>query len=427
MKDIRVKVTRKANRRFFLMYYDDPVTGKREHRSTKKTTRSEAIKVAGQWEAELSEGRYKPRANITWQDFREKCVDEKLAGKSGKTVKSYESAFNHFQRLINPRLLRVVDAAVLSRFQAKLRDEGLAETSIATHLRHLKAAFRWAERLGLIGKSPDMDIPTAKKARGRAVTTEEFERMLQIVPKVRPQDAAVWTHYLKGLWLSGLRLEESTIVSWDADAPFTVDLSGKRPRFRIYAEAQKGRRDELLPMTPDFAVFILQTPEAERHGPLFKLNQADGRPMTANDAGKVVKDIGTRARVLIGKTDKKRGKRAGKEIKRATERYATAHDLRRSFGTRWAKRVMPPVLQTLMRHKSIATTMSYYVSFEADAVADELWSKFANEPGLAVDSVLNGDSGQFVDTLVDTCQETPDSTTTGEGTAQQKTPCGTRG
>ena len=93
--------------------------------------------------------------------------------------------------------------------------------------------------------------------RGRPITTEEFERMIAAVPKGRPDDTSVWVHYLKGLSLSGLRLEESTVLSWDEDAPITVDLSGRRPRLRIYAEAEKGRQDRLLPMTPDFAQFLL--------------------------------------------------------------------------------------------------------------------------------------------------------------------------
>ena len=58
-----------------------------------------------------------------------------------------------------------------------------------------------------------------------------------------------------------------------------------------------------------------------------------------------------------------------------SKKFATAHDLRRSFGTRWAKRVMPAVLQRLMRHAEIATTMKYYVTMDADSVADELWGK----------------------------------------------------
>jgi hypothetical protein len=34
---------------------------------------------------------------------------------------------------------------------------------------------------------------------------------------------------------------------------------------------------------------------------------------------------------------------------------------------------MPAVLQQLMRHESIETTMRYYVGRDADAVADRLW------------------------------------------------------
>jgi hypothetical protein len=51
----------------------------------------------------------------------------------------------------------------------------------------------------------------------------------------------------------------------------------------------------------------------------------------------------------------------------------SAHDFRRSFGTRWARRVMPAVLQRLMRHESIETTMTYYVDLDADELAEELW------------------------------------------------------
>jgi hypothetical protein len=71
--------------------------------------------------------------------------------------------------------------------------------------------------------------------------------------------------------LSGLRLEESTLLSRDDDVPITVDLSGRHPRLPIYAEAEKGHQDRLLPMTPDFAQFLLQTPRTARTGPVFKL------------------------------------------------------------------------------------------------------------------------------------------------------------
>jgi len=109
---------------------------------------------------------------------------------------------------------------------------------------------------------PKIHMPKRSKGqrimRGRPITPEEYEKMVKTVPEVRPHDAVAWQHYLQGLWLSGLRLEESLVLSWDEDAPISIDLTGRRPRLRIYAEAEKGNRDRLLPMAPDFAAFLLR-------------------------------------------------------------------------------------------------------------------------------------------------------------------------
>jgi integrase len=83
--------------------------------------------------------------------------------------------------------------------------------------------------------------------------------------------------------------------------------------------------------------------------------------MTSARAGRVISEIGKKANVLVNKADGK---------------FASAHDLRRSFGTRWAARVKPATLQLLMRHKSIETTMKYYVCQDSDDVADELWASY---------------------------------------------------
>jgi len=46
-------------------------------------------------------------------------------------------------------------------------------------------------------------------------------------------------------------------------------------------------------------------------------------------------------------------------------KYASAHDLRRAFGERWAARLMPAQLKELMRHESIETTLRFYVGTDA--------------------------------------------------------------
>jgi integrase len=283
---------------------------------------------------------------------------------------------------LDPDKLAKLTTANMSRFQSELRKPreatkggrrtikpGMTDVTLASVLRHLRPALSWAVSMGMLAKVPDLHPPRRAKGqtlmRGRPIAGEEFDRMIAAAPKVRPYDAAAWVRYLTGLWLSGLRLEESLALSWDQDEPFTVDLSGRRPAFRIYAEAQKARRDEILPMTPDFAEWLSQTPEGERHGRVFKLDGLQTRkPITAKRVCRLVSKIGKKAGIVVNKADGK---------------FASAHDLRRAFGTRWAKRVMPAVLKRLMRHSSIDTTMGYYVALDSADVADELWAKFGTE------------------------------------------------
>ncbi len=217
---------------------------------------------------------------------------------------------------------------VMSRFVAKLRKEKMKATTIARHLRHIRAALRWAERQGYMTKAPTIEMPKVRnRMKGRPITTEEYERMLEKVSKVRGHDTATWERLLTGLWLSGLRIGEAVALDWN-DGPFCIDLAGKHPACRIDGVGQKSGRAEICPMTPDFAQWLLETPEAEREGRVFKLRT--GRQITATEAGRVVSRI---------------GKKAGVVVSPESGKTASAHDLRRSFGTRWARKVMPAVLQ----------------------------------------------------------------------------------
>ena len=378
------------------LYWRDPVTGKHKIQSAKTTDPGKAERAAAVLQDKLNSGQYQAPNRITWAEFRQRYEAEKLSGLATKTQQTARTALNHVERVLNPDRLAKLTPATMSKLQAELRKPytvtrearengkrkakqttkkvtkpALADITIASVLRHLRPALTWAVSMGMLPKVPDMHPPKKVKGqtlmRGRPITAEEFDRMITATPKTRPQDAAAWTHYLTGLWLSGLRLEESLAFSWDQDEPFMVDLSTRRPAFRIYAEAQKAQRDEILPMTPDFAQWLLQTPEAERHGRVFKLNGLQtGKPITTKRICRLISKIGKKAGVVVNKA-------AGK--------FATRHDLRRAFGTRWASRVKPAVLQRLMRHANIATTMGYYVALDSADVADDLWSKFQTVEG----------------------------------------------
>jgi integrase len=159
---------------------------------------------------------------------------------------------------------------------------------------------------------------------------------------------------------------------WDRLDKLCVDLSGRQPMLRIVAELEKCGRDRLLPVAPEFAELLLATPEAERRGSVFKPQGKAGGTIASPDlVGHTISRIGKAAGVKVH-TRTKSGTKAGQ----ATEvvKYASAHDLRRSFGARWAVRVMPQVLMVLMRHESIDTTLRFYVG--RNTTADAVWEAY---------------------------------------------------
>jgi integrase len=382
--ELNVKVNSFGPNRALALVYIDPISGKKVAKSAKTRDWREAERLAGEWEKELRAGRGTSPSRITWEEFCQRCENEKLAALSKAANSTTRTAFRMVERILNPDRLCKLTPAAMSKFIASLRKEGMRDSTLGTNLRHLRAALSWAVDVGLLVAVPKFSIPKPGKSKGRPITAEEFDRMLSKVPVVRPDDPEVWARHLTGLWLSGLRLGESLAVSWDEDAPFAIDLTGRHPRFRISGEAQKSGKDELLPMTPDFAEFILKTPEDERHGLVFPLNGAS--TMGLYWVSRVIAKIGKKAGVIVA-TLEKRKKIDGKPVTAAVKKFASAHDLRRSFGTRWAKRVMPAILQRLMRHAAIQTTMTYYVGLDADEVADGLWDKWGEK---AVDAPAPG-------------------------------------
>ncbi len=137
----------------------------------------------------------------------------------------------------------------------------------------------------------------------------------------------------------------------------------------VPGELEKGNSDRLLPIAPEFALFLMETPEADRTGPVFKLTgRRRGRPDRPHPhrVSEIVSEIGEKAgvKVYVDPKDPEKVK------------YASAHDLRRAFGERWAARLMPAQLMELMRHESIETTLRFYVGTDAQRTADAAWAAF---------------------------------------------------
>lgn len=378
MKDITVRLINRK-RKFFYMRAELP-DGTRQERSTGVRVggpkqRREAERVAAVWEAELREGRFKAPSKVTWTEFTDRYEREALSGLAERTAQKVATTFSQVAEILNPRLLADVTTERLSHFQTVLRDRGRAEDTIKGSLAHLKAALRWAGNMGLLNTVPKFVMPKrakgAKAMKGRPITGEEFERMLSVLPLVVGETASEsWRHLLRGLWWSGLRLEESLNLTWDSPDTIRIDTSGRYVMLRIGADNEKGHRDRLYPVAPEFADMVLAVSEADRTGHFFRPLGKRGSVLTYHTVSKTITAIGERANVVV---DADGGK----------TKYASAQDLRRAFGFRWSERVMPAQLKELMRHETITTTMTYYVGRNAEATAARLYEAVGRKPASA--------------------------------------------
>ena len=370
---IKVSVVSGGPGRALLLKWIDPETGGRRFQSAKTRKRGEAERKAGKLADELTEGKYASGRNTLWADFAVRYTNEVLTGLAPKTRAQVATVFATVDRLIAPSRLGNITGARLSKLVGLLREEGKSEYTIKNYTAHLRASLQWAVKTRILAAVPEFpDMPRAKNQKamkGRPISEKEFNAMLDATAAVVGKAAAEsWKHYLRSLWFNGLRLRESLAVYWDrADDRLTVDLSGAFPMLRIPAELQKNNKEDLCPIAPEWGDMLLAVPVADRHGPVFPV-QASIDP---GSVGRILTKIGRKAGIVVNRTtkvDRKTGERV------EVVKHASAHDLRRSFGFRWADRVDTFKLQELMRHSNIETTRRYYVGRNAQNTAASLWA-----------------------------------------------------
>ncbi|WP_425396014.1 tyrosine-type recombinase/integrase [Aeoliella sp.] len=356
---IKVKVISDSRRGRFVFRWVDAEGSPRQETSkwpNKKTLRRNAEREAAELEQSLN-AKQLEATDMAWFDFERVYAQEHLASLAVKSRKAWATAANHVNTRLKPAFLSDLTPVSLSRLAASWRAEQLSETSIDSYLATIRAALGWAVDMGYLDSCPRIRKPKrakgkTKRMRSRPVTLEELERMLTVAPTVRPNDFEKYQQLLRGLWLGGLRVSEAIVLSWEFRSGFAIDPDGRRPMYRITSENQKSGQDQVLPIAPEFAEWLCERPDTKRRGTVFGIH------FRTDTVVKHVSAIGKAAGVVVSPNGK----------------TATAHDLRRSFGTRWAARVQPAILQQLMRHASIETTMQYYVDLNAAELADALWN-----------------------------------------------------
>jgi integrase len=366
-----------------VLRWTDPATGKPREQTAGTSKHRDAERRAGLLAEDIEAGVVHGR--IAWRTFRHRYESEKFAVSRPKSLAAWKTAANQLESICDPPGLEHVDSALLSQFAAKLHAAGKSPATIAAYLREIRTAVNWAAHIFPGYQPPRVKLPRIGKrqlSRGRPITMEEFERMLKKTKKVVGEKYRnSWRWLMRGLFLSGLRLGEALRLTWDdPDGLHVHGIDRRRPMLCIHVEDEKGKQDRLLPITPDFADLLRLVPAIRRTGHVFNPRLTKGRVRSTSTASRIISAIGKKTGVKVS-TRRKRDEN-GEII--TVPKFASAQDFRRTFGSRWAPKVMPIILKELMRHESIETTLNYYVGLNAERTANEAWSAFESQTGAQI-------------------------------------------
>jgi integrase len=146
------------------------------------------------------------------------------------------------------------------------RSPNTVNSMLAAIMAFVRYAYdhEWIDRVPPLRK---LDVDEVM--RGRPITGEEFERMLDAVPKVVGDGPAEeWRFSLKILWESGFRIADLLDFSWDDIErihPVWPRRQGQHPTL-VIPSTQKNGKNEEIPLLPGLKKLLDTVPEDQRVG-----------------------------------------------------------------------------------------------------------------------------------------------------------------
>jgi len=387
----KIRIARPSGRPYQIRY-KCPVEGREIRMTVGNRDDVQALRMKAELEAKFLLGLKVETAKVKikgpgmdWEDFREDYRLLHLSTVRETTAFHAESRLDLAERILKPKTLgEIADPNTLQQLQAKLlsgsesrRNMPRSVHTVRGYINSVLAALNWAYLQGWLVHQPRLlKIKTSKQKmmKGRPITSIEFQKMLDVTPDVVGAEAAEsWRYILRGLWESALRLDELMHVSWDRKGMILpIWKEGQLPVLEIPASMQKNDSEDCIPLLPWFERILLETPIEQRTGWAFtpdSLQRKIGRTVRIERpdsqwVGKVISKIGKKAGIVVEPADERTGR---------PEKYASAHDLRRSCGERLREAGVPPLVITrVMRHSSWETTRKHYAPGDIQKDAEVL-------------------------------------------------------
>jgi len=303
---------KEADRNGYVLKFYCPLLGKRVRKNCGTRDRKEARKIQRECRERLINGQYVESGGAITAGHQSPKRLTILPGSTGldDQGKSWEECYQRYreQRKTRIRETSLIDAvsrlSIAERIFASYRKEhGLSEhipvkdvltldmleylqdrllagdecrydqRSPSTVNGMMKAVLAFA-RFCFVRKWID-EMPPIEKLdvdevmKGRPITGEEFDRMLDACPKIVGQASAPsWQFALWVLWESSFRIADLLDFSWDDDRhvhPVWPTRGEDSPTIVIPSSQKNGRLQE-IPMLPGLVTLLASIPESERTG-----------------------------------------------------------------------------------------------------------------------------------------------------------------
>lgn len=376
MTQIKVRIV-KSSRDGYLLKWQDPDSTKEPQKKCRGKTQRARETERRKRQEELND----TFAESTWKAFWVEFESSHLNSRS----KSYRSQclmmHKRVQAVASSRgisNLRCtdIDRVLILSVQAMVQGSDVEHATVDNAMRTLWAMVSWGQDVGLI---PEFRRPRKRrgkiekqvqKSKGRSLSGEEIDRIEKAIPLcVKPfEQSAEFTAALHVMRLIGMRLTECWLFSWEpmqgTHFPILLDTSSAAIEF---SDIQKSGVDCTVPLTNDAVVWLRQLRDQRLQVPdpspwVCRTVGQRGEHKTPSRLGRVISDAGRMARVVV----KRFQKQSGEKIK-----FASAHDLRRTFATNLQRDLTISERQRMTRHADAQTLLNHY----ADAPTPVLIAK----------------------------------------------------